>query len=148
MGQGNVRGAISEYQQVRVHTSVEGVSPHRLIQLLMEGALEKISAAKGYMLRKEVANKVAHIDWALNIIEGLQLSLDFENGGEIAANLDRLYEYMHRQIILANLDNNTAMLDEVSHLMNEIKNGWDAIPEPIKNKNALELEQERVKPHP
>lgn len=146
MGQGNVRGAISEYQQVQVHTSVEGVSPHRLIQLLMEGALEKITAAKGYMLRKEVANKVAHIDWALNIIEGLQLSLDFEHGGEIATNLDRLYEYMHRRIILANLENNTEILDEVSHLMKEIKNGWDAIPAPIKNKNSAELEKERLQP--
>lgn len=148
MGQGNVRGAISEYQQVRVHTSVEDVSPHRLIQLLMEGALEKITAAKGYMLRKEVANKVAHIDWALNIIEGLQLSLDFEHGGEIAVNLDRLYEYMHRRIIVANLENNTEILDEVSHLMKEIKNGWDAIPAPIKNKSNAELEKEKLQLKP
>ncbi len=128
----NPRGAFEKYNQVRAHAHVEGASPHRLIQLLMDGALEKIRVAKGVMARNDVAEKVRHINWALSIIDGLRQSLDVEKGGEIAQNLEALYDYMQRRLIAANIENDAKILDEVASLLIEIKTAWDAVPEMLK----------------
>ena len=131
----NPRGALQQYNQVRAHAQVEGASPHRLIQMLVEGALEKIRAAKGLIERRDIPEKVRHINWALTIVDGLRQSLDMENGGQIAQNLDALYDYMQRRLIIANLENNPQILDEIASLLLEIKTAWDAVPEII-NKEA------------
>lgn len=131
----NPRGALQKYNQVLAHAQVEGASPHRLIQMLVDGALEKIRVAKGLMERRDIAEKVRHINWALSIIDGLQQSLDIEKGGEVAQNLDALYDYMQRRLILANMENDTRILDEVASLLAEIKTAWDAIPEILKRES-------------
>lgn len=124
----NFKGA-SQYKQVGAQTGVESATPHRLIQMLLEGALEKINLAKGYMQRGDTALKGTHISWAISIIDGLRMSLDKEAGGEIAANLDALYDYMGRRLVEANLHNDEKILVEVAGLLLEIKSAWDAIPE-------------------
>jgi len=110
-----------------VKTVVEDGSPHRLVQMLFEGALGKIAVAKGHMERGEVPEKGRHISWAISIIDGLRSSLDMEKGGDIARNLNDLYDYMTRRLMEANMANNPALLDEVSSLLREIKDAWDAI---------------------
>lgn len=127
----NKDSMLNQYRQVGTQSGVASASPHRLIQMLMEGALEKINLAKGYMQRGETALKGSHISWAISIIDGLRMSLDKEAGGEIAQNLDDLYDYMGRRLAEANLDNNEAMLDEVAGLLLEIKSAWDTVPELI-----------------
>ena len=124
---------LNQYRQVGTQSGVASASPHRLIQMLMEGALEKINLAKGYMQRGETALKGSHISWAISIIDGLRMSLDKEAGGEIAQNLDDLYDYMGRRLAEANLDNNEDILNEVSGLIVEIKSAWDAVPEMLHN---------------
>lgn len=119
--------ALKQYKKVGTETEVMTATPHRLIQMLLEGALEKINLAKGYMQRGEIPLKGSHISWAISIIDGLRMSLDREGGGDIAENLDALYDYMGRRLAEANLKNDPAMLDEVSGLLLEIKAGWDAI---------------------
>lgn len=131
----NMKGA-SQYKQVGAQTGVESATPHRLIQMLLEGALEKINLAKGYMQRGDVALKGTHISWAISIIDGLRMSLDKEAGGEIAANLDALYDYMGRRLVEANLNNDPAVLVEISGLLLEIKSAWDAIPEIMSRQGA------------
>ena len=119
---------LDQYKSVGVHADVESASPHRLIQMLMEGALEKINLAKGYMQRGEIALKASHISWAISIIDGLRMSMDKDSGGEIAQNLDSLYDYMGRRLVEANLHNNIEILNEVAGLLLEIKLAWDAVP--------------------
>lgn len=126
------RSALQQYNQVRTHAHIEDASPHRLIQMLMEGALDKIRIAKGFMERKKIQEKVQHINWALSIIDGLRNSLDMEKGGDIAQHLDSLYDYMQRRLIVANMDNDPAILDEVAGLLGEIKSAWDALPQVLK----------------
>ena len=128
----NPRGALQKYNQVKTHAQVEGASPHRLIQMLIDGALEKIRTAKGLIERHDIPEKVRHINWALSIIDGLQQSLDMDKGGEVAQNLNALYDYMQRRLIVANLENNPKILDEVASLLTEIKTAWDAVPEILK----------------
>jgi len=129
MSFGNVRSALNEYSQTAVQTGIESASPHRLIQMLMEGALAKIAVAKGHMERSEVQEKGQQIGCAISILEGLKASLDHDKGGEIARNLEDLYMYMERRLIEANRDNDTSLLDEVSDLLKQIKEAWDAIAE-------------------
>ena len=128
MNMAKFHSAVKQYGQVGVVSGVEAANPHRLIHMLMDGALEKIAMAKGFMLRKDIAHKGSHISWAISIIDGLRASLDKEAGGEIAVNLDDLYDYMNRRLLRANIENNPDILDEVSSLLRSIKTAWEAIP--------------------
>ena len=131
-----MQNALDQYKQVGVQSGIESASPHRLIQMLMAGALEKMSAAKGFMTRGEIAPKGEQIGWAISIIDGLRVSLDKSVGGDLVENLDALYDYMGRQLVLANMHNDVDLLNEVSSLMREIKAGWDGIA-----KEAAEIEE-------
>ncbi len=119
--------AAREYQQISVSSEVEEATPHRLIQLLMERVLTKIALARGHMECESVAEKGAHIGDAIDIICGLQASLNHKPDAKIAGNFDALYEYMMKRLTEANFKNDPAMLDEVSGLMRELKEAWDAI---------------------
>jgi len=127
MSVAGVRNALDQYSHNAVQARIESASPHRLIQMLLEGALGKIAAAKGHMERGEIQLKGAQIGSAISIMEGLKASLDMEKGGEIAQNLEDLYSYMERRLIEANSNNDTSLLDEVSDLLKQIKEAWDAI---------------------
>ncbi|OGT22440.1 MAG: flagellar export chaperone FliS [Gammaproteobacteria bacterium RBG_16_57_12] len=122
------KSALNQYSRVGTESGVANADPHRLIQMLMEGALEKISVAKGCMQRGEVSEKGRQISWAISIINGLAAGLDMEKGGEIAQNLNALYDYMCGRLLESNIHNKVEYLDEVSELMHQIKAGWDAIP--------------------
>lgn len=129
-------GALNSYNQVAVQSNASYASPHRLIQMLLEGALEKIAIAKGQMVRGQVSSKGQHIGWAISIVGGLRASLDLAAGGDIAQNLDALYDYMERRLLHANLKNDAATLDEVAGLLREVKSAWDAIPEHVQRAHA------------
>lgn len=119
--------AAQRYSSVKVHSGIGDASPHRLIQMLFEGALERIAQAKGAMLQNQIARKGELIGKAANIVAGLQGSLNDKEGGALAENLDSLYDYVIRRLSQANFSNDPAMLDECISLISEIKTAWDAI---------------------
>jgi flagellar protein FliS len=121
------KSALDQYKKVGNESDAASASPHRLIQMLFNGALEKISVAKGSMERGEIAKKGQNIGWAISIIEGLRTSLDKDAGGEIAANLDSLYNYMEERLFFANAENNVEILDEVTKLLKTVKTAWDEV---------------------
>mgnify|MGYP002039121433 FL=1 len=123
----NAMTAMKQYQRVSVHSEVFEASPHRLIQMLMEGALERIAQARGAIARNAYAEKGELIGKAISIIGGLREPLDHEVGGELSQNLDSLYDYMISRLLEANREGDVARLDEVSSLLREVKSGWDAI---------------------
>lgn len=123
----SMRSAMKEYEQVGARSQVEGAPPERLVQLMLEGALDRVSLARGDMDNGEVAAKGERIGKAISLVEGLRASLDHERGGELAGNLDALYEYIARRLMEANLRNDVTILDEVSRLLREIKQAWDRI---------------------
>ena len=127
-------GNVSHYQQVDCYTGVTEADPHQLVRMLLDGALGKIAVAKGMMSRSEVAKKGEVIGQAISIVGGLRSSLDMSAGGDIAANLDNLYEYMERRLLESNVNNDTGILDEVASLLREIKSGWESIPQEARSK--------------
>lgn len=132
MNTGN-EAAMQAYQQIGSRSEVEVASPHRLIQLMMERVLTKIAMARGHMERDSVAEKGRHIGDAIDIITVLQASLNDKPDRRLARNFDSLYEYMTRRLVEANLHNNPALLDEVTGLMRELKEAWDAISDQAVN---------------
>ncbi|MFC3609655.1 flagellar export chaperone FliS [Stutzerimonas tarimensis] len=123
----NASAALRQYQTVNRNAQVLEASPHRLIQMLMEGGLERIAQARGALERGQVALKGELIGKAVAIIGGLREALNPEVGGEYAANLDSLYEYMMRRLTEANRHSDVERLDEVSGLLRKVKEGWDGI---------------------
>ena len=119
--------AAKSYSSLKVHSGVADASPHRLIQMLFEGALERIAQAKGALLQNQIARKGELIGKAVNIVGGLQGSLNDKEGGQLAANLDDLYDYVIRRLTEANFHNDPERLDECGRLLSEIKTAWDAI---------------------
>jgi flagellar protein FliS len=119
--------ALKQYQQMGAHSGVMDATPHRLIQMLLDGALTRILSAKGALKQNNIAKKGEQIGSAISIIEGLRASLDFTKGGAISENLDALYEYINRILLQANIKNDSSLLDEAGKLLSEIKMGWDAI---------------------
>ncbi|MCB4794401.1 flagellar export chaperone FliS [Pseudomonas sp. NP21570] len=123
----NAMAAMRQYQQVGVKAQVTEADPHRLIQMLMQGGLDRIAQAKGAMEREAYAEKGVLIGKAINIIGGLRDALDQDVGGDLAVNLDRLYEYMTMRLFEASRHNDVDKLNEVGKLLGEIKLAWDQI---------------------
>jgi flagellar protein FliS len=124
---------LAAYSSASAHGGVAAADPHKLIVMLMDGALERIATARGCMERKETVEKARLLNRAVSIIGELRNSLDVKAGGQIAANLGELYDYMSRCLLKANADNTVKQLDEVSSLLNEIRGAWSMIPAEARN---------------
>lgn len=124
---------LATYRSVATHGGVAAADPHRLTLMLLDGALERISAAKGNLANGRTAEKCALIQRAIDIVHELRSSLDFEAGGELAVNLDSLYDYMVRQLAKANAEDRIDILDEVLRLLTEIRGAWVLMPPEARN---------------
>lgn len=119
--------AAQNYSSVKVQSGVDDASPHRLIQMLFEGALERIAQAKGAMQQERHTQRAELIRKAVNIVMALQGSLNDDEGGDMTADLDNLYDYIVRTLLFANVHSDPAKLDECGRLLGEIKSAWDGI---------------------
>jgi len=122
---------LQAYQRVNTQTSITDADPHKLVQLLYNGAIERINMAKARMQAKDYAGKGQLINKAMEIVAGLRAFLDFEKGGELSAQLEALYDYMERALLEASAKNDPAKLDEVLGLLRSLKEGWDGIREEV-----------------
>lgn len=124
------RQAINTYAQVGVQTGAMSASPHKLITMLYDGARAAIARAKFHLDNGEIVARGNAISKAIDIVDnGLRAVLDHEAGGEISASLESLYEYMVRRLMLANLHSDSAMLDEVDRLLENLASAWAQIDE-------------------
>lgn len=132
---------LQQYAQTGLHSGVENATPHRLVQMLYEGVLDRIAQAKGAMMRKDFEAKSRITNRIVDILSHLQNSLDTEKGGEVANNLYQLYDYMLRQVFSASRHNDVQKLDEVAVLIKDIKSAWDEMPDEFRRMNKSELER-------
>jgi flagellar protein FliS len=122
-----VRSGAAQYQQVVNQEAMYGASSHRLIQMLMEGALKRMAEAKGAMQRGDIIHKGVAIGKSISIIGGLRDSLDMDVPGGLSQRLDSLYEYMVACLTSANLNGDESKVDEAAQSLIKIKSAWDAI---------------------
>lgn len=118
---------IKAYTDVGVTTAVTTANPVQLIVLLYDGAMSALATAKGEIERSNIPEKSRLIVKAIAIIEGLRSAIDFQQGGDIAANLEDLYQYMSIQLTTANLNNDTVPIDEVYRLLSELRDAWQEL---------------------
>lgn len=125
---GSTNSGARAYAAVGVETGVVAASPHKLVVMLFEGAMVAIATAIQHMQAGDIPAKGKAISKAITIIDsGLRASLDKKVGGEVALNLDALYEYMGDRLVIANLKNQQSVLEEVYQLLKGLKDAWEAI---------------------
>lgn len=120
--------ALKTYARLDVETGIAGATPEMLIVMLYDGAIRAIGTARVRLEAGDKPGKGQAISKAIGIIEeGLRGSLAPGVGGEIADNLGSLYEYMSHRLMVANLRDDVAMLDEVATLLRELKTAWESL---------------------
>jgi flagellar protein FliS len=124
----NAQRAINAYSTVGLETGVEDADPHKLILMLYEGALLALADAKLHMAQRNTAAKGISLSKAIQIVEnGLKASLDIKAGGLLGEQLAALYDYIGDRLLHANLHNRPELIDEVSHLLRELRSAWEQI---------------------
>ena len=127
----NSRSAANAYANVGLETGVVAASPHQLIIMLYEGAELAVRMAIKHMKEGDLTKKSTAISKASSIIlDGLRAALDPQQGGNIALQLDALYDYMNNRLMLAHVKNETAPLEEVQGLLRELHGAWQQIGTP------------------
>jgi len=125
----NPMRALRQYQKVNSHAQISEATPHQLVQLLMQGGLDRMAQAKGAISRGDVAQKGLMLGKAVDIIGGLREGLDKTKAAnpDDIDRLDSLYAYMASRLTEANLHSDPAIIDEVAQLLITVKSGWDEI---------------------
>jgi flagellar protein FliS len=127
----NARQAMSAYSNTQIHSGIMDASPHKLTAMLLSGAVDRVNVARGAIEKGDVARRGEMLGKTISILAQLQADLDMSQGGEIAQNLEALYDYMIRGLIDANRENDAKKLDEAQALLSEVKAGWDGIKDQV-----------------
>lgn len=117
--------SVRSYADIGLETQVMSATPERLITLLYQGARAAIGQARLHMQEGRVAERGTAITKAIKIVdEGLKMGLNMEAGGEIAANLARLYDYIIRTLLMANLKADAEALETADRLLADLAEAW------------------------
>jgi len=106
--------------------------PHGFTRILMDGALERIEAAREQFLEGGPAERRRLLQATLLLVGELRAELDLREGGTIAANVDDLYDYIIRRLKAADMANGSAALAEVSHLLEALRAAWPFMPAEVR----------------
>lgn len=128
--------AINQYNQVKTEASVYDVDAHRLVAMLLDGAVERLVMAKLHIEQGNIAEKGRSIGGSSAIILGLRDSLDMVAGGDISQNLYALYTYMLERLVVASIESDTAIIDELVELLKPVREGWNGIPPEARQQHA------------
>lgn len=126
---------LQTYHNNSIRDRVLNADSHKLIDLLLEGALEKINLSKSHMENGDIDQKCKNIGLAIDIIGGLQASLNKDEGGALAEKLDKAYSQMQARLLNANINNDLKGLDEVHMALKNIREGWNEIPDDVREKH-------------
>lgn len=117
--------SVRSYADIGLETQILGATPERLITLLFQGARAAIGQARIHMEAGRIAERGAAISKAIKIVdEGLKTGLNMEAGGDIAANLANLYDYIIRTLLTANLKADVEQLDIADRLLTDLAEAW------------------------
>jgi flagellar protein FliS len=119
--------AYGSYHATNLEAQTARATPVELVLVLTDGLLEELARARGHIVGKRYEQKALSLDKCTEIINGLASSLDFEQGGEVVANLGRLYDYCAARLYRAGVDMDPAVIDEVVGLLTTIRTGWQGV---------------------
>lgn len=134
------------YKLVSASSSVESADPHQLIQLLFESLQETLLKAMGALQRGDMATKAQALGLATRLIdEGLKASLEHRSGDAqadaLSAKLALVYDYASMRLTLANLRNDTGLVEEVRRILAPVSSAWGEISSMAKPSTALNMRE-------
>lgn len=135
---------IKKYANNYIETAVSEATPHKLVEMLYDGAIKNINLAKVFIEQKNFEKKSEHINKALSIINALRAGVDIEKGGEVASNLYDLYDYCYGRLFSASAKNDTDILNEVLELIQTVSDAWKKMPDNYKRVSKAQLDQMSV----
>jgi len=138
------KSKLAAYQSVSVHGGVVDAGPHGLVLMLMDACAERLTIAYSCTERRQIVRKAKLLHSCVTIIAELRGSLNIAAGGPLAENLSNLYEYMMRQLLLANVNCEAGPVKEVLGLLNEIRSAWVAIGPQVHSNGAVRAPQARA----
>lgn len=110
----------NQYKQMAVKTA----SPGQILLMLYEAAIQNVKKASDCIVKKDLAGKGKYIGKAHDIINELTNTLNFEVGGDIARNLERLYNFIVEQLVKANMQNTKEPLEAATKVLETLLTGW------------------------
>lgn len=123
---------VQQYASNFVETAVSEATPHKLVEMMYDGAIKNLTLAKVFIEQENYGKKAEHSNKVLAIINSLRDGVDMEKGGDVAENLFSLYDYCYRRVIEASSKNNVVMMDEVLDHLKTLNDAWKGMPESVK----------------
>ena len=124
---GKFRAGTARYQSVDISSKIEGATPHRLVQIMYEELLKALDAMAFATARGDYVQRGEHQSKVLAILTGLETSLDFDKGGQIAVDLVAIYREARRLVVAGGRDSDAKLVTQTRDMIQEISNAWDAI---------------------
>lgn len=119
--------AKARYQRVDVASRVEGANPHQLVTILYDELLKALDAMAAAMARSDYVQRGERQARALRLISGLETSLDFDQGGDIALGLAKIYREARRLTIAAGRENDVKLVERAREMLGEVAQAWEQI---------------------
>ncbi|MEA1988105.1 MAG: flagellar export chaperone FliS [Pseudomonadota bacterium] len=130
-----------QYANTYVETAVSEASPHKLVEMLYEGALKHLNLTKVFIDQKDFEKKSEHVNKALSILNALRSGVDLDKGKEVAENLYSLYDYCYRRVFEASSQNDKVMIDEVIEHIQALAESWKQMPEDMKRVSKEQIDR-------
>ena len=115
------------YRSVDLEAKAATASPYELVLVLFDGLLDELARTRGHIEAKRYQEKGRSLEKCLNILNGLNSALDYDNGGETVQGLSRLYDYCIYRLSDVSVSLSLEGLEEVVHLLGVIREGWDGV---------------------
>ncbi|WPP00057.1 flagellar export chaperone FliS [Pseudomonas sp. HR96] len=116
-----------DYRCVDLESRATTASPYQLVLLLYDGLLEELERVRGHIQGRRFELKGRSLEKCLGILDGLDGALDHQEGGELVASLEQLYDYCRRRLCEVSVTLSLDSLDEVVHLLGQLRLGWEAV---------------------
>ena len=124
----NALAALSQYGKIKDDTQTMYASPHQLMLMLFDGAIEAMSFTIGAIQNNDLALRSKQNTRSITIINGMRECLDMQAGGELANNLYALYQYMAQELFRAGVKNDSDTIQNIQTMLKDIRGSWEKIP--------------------
>ena len=124
----NAIAALAKYGQIKNDAQTTYASPHQLMLMLFDGAIEAMSFTIGAIQNENFELRSKQNTRSITIINGMRECLDMETGGELANNLYSLYQYMTKELFRASFKNDADTVQNIQSMLKDIRGSWEKIP--------------------
>ena len=125
-----------EYRQNEISTSSQG----KLILMMYDGAIKNARMALQCIEKNDISGRGLHIRKTHDIINELSLSLDQEKGQQVAKRLEELYQFIMKQLTLANIKGEPKPIESVLRILSTLKEAWEQIIKKVNSEASLKPE--------